>query len=203
MNTKTMMRIKNSLGAVLFVIFGTSLAGCAASVPNPTFPELTFGHLGQINLNVASLEIVSSYKSPMAAPNVEHLFPSPPEKALMRWANDRLRATGSSARARFTILDASVHETTLEKQKGIKGAFTKDQSERYDAVLEASLQITDDDTNSEGFANARASRSITVSEDATLNERAQAWFELNEALMQDINAALEKNISQYLGNWLN
>ncbi len=201
--TKTMTRVKNFRGAILLVIFGTSLAGCAASVPNPTFPELTFGHLGQINLNVASLEIVSSYKSPMAAPNVEHKFPSSPEKALMRWASDRLRATGSSARASFTILNASVRETTLEKQKGIKGAFTKDQSERYDAVLEASLKITDDDTNSEGFANAKASRSITVREDATLNERAQAWFELNEALMQDINAALEKNISQYLGNWLN
>ncbi|NQU57272.1 MAG: hypothetical protein HQ513_08555 [Rhodospirillales bacterium] len=196
------MRIKRYLGTCLLIVFGFTLTGCAASVPTPTFPELTFGHLGLINLNVASLEIVSSYKSPMAVPNVEHRFPTPPGVALKRWADDRLKAAGTSARARFTILDASVRETTLEMQKGLKGAFTKDQSERYDGVLEATLEIIDDNANSKGFANAKVSRSITVREDATVNDRMQAWFKLNEALLQDINSEFEKNISQYLGNWL-
>lgn len=199
---KTKMRIKRFLGAGLLVVFGMTLAGCETSVPSPTFPELTFQHLGSIKLNVGSLEITSSYKAPMTGPNVDHLFPTPPGAALKRWATDRLIAAGSGDSARFTILDASVRETALEIKKGLAGVFTKDQSERYDAVLEASLQIIGDNAASKGFASARVSRSITVREDATVNDRAQAWFSLNEALMQDINAELEKNISRYLGDWL-
>jgi len=197
-----MKTIKRFQASILVIVFGIALAGCEASVQSPTFPELTFQHLGAINLNVESVEIVSTYEPPLVSPNVEHLFPTSPEKALERWASDRLVASGAGARARFTIIKASVRETKLEIKKGIQGAFTKDQSERYDAVLEASLQIIDDNGAAKGLANARVSRSVTVREDATLNERTQAWFNLNEALMQDINAELEKNISQYLGNWL-
>ena len=196
-------RIRRFLGAGLLIVFAGVLAGCEATVPSPAFPDLTFEHLGPIKLNVGSVEIISSYKPPLSAPNVEHLFPTPPGDALGRWAADRLIATGSASRARFVILDASVVETALKKEKGLTGAFTKDQSERYDAVLEATLEIFDDSGASKGFANARANRSVTVSEDATVNDRAQAWFSLNEALMRDINAELEKNISLYLGNWLN
>lgn len=197
-----MKKIKHSLAAVLALVLGLSLSACEATVPNPVFPELTFQHLGPINLNVASLEISSSYKAPMAAPNVEHLFPTTPSNALKRWAEDRLVATGSGSRGHFTILEASVRETALKTQEGIKGAFTKDQSERYDGLLEARLQIFDDKDASLGFVTAKVSRSITVREDATVNDREQAWFELNEAMMKSINAELEKNITQYLEGWL-
>lgn len=194
--------IKHLLTAVMAMIVGASLAGCEATVPTRTFPELTFQHLEKIDLNVASLETVTSYKAPMTEPNVDHLFPTAPGTALSRWAKDRLVAAGSGAVARFTVLDASVRETALSKQKGLKGAFTKDQSERYDATLEATLEIIDDSGRSRGFANAKVSRSITVREDATVNDREQAWFALTEALMKDINAEMEKNISQYLAGWL-
>jgi hypothetical protein len=83
------------------------------------------------------------------------------------------------------------------------GAFTKDQSERYDAVLEAKLEIFDDSGLSIGFARAQATRSVTVSEDSSVNQRKQAWFILTEELIRDINAELEKNILTYLSAWLN
>jgi len=198
---KTKM-IKRLLPAFLAVVFGFSLMACEATVPSRTFPELTYRHLGQIELQVGNVETVSSYKSPLAAPNVDHLFPTPPVDALDSWSADRLMASGTEGIARFTILDASVRETSLEKQKGLKGAFTKDQSERYDGALEATLEIIDNNGGSKGFASAKVSRSISVREDATVNDREQAWFDLTEALMKDFNAELEKNISSYLGNWL-
>jgi len=202
---RTTKMIKNLRAAALILFVGLSMAGCAASVPNPTFPDLTFRHLGPINLNVGALENATAYKAPLAGPNVEHLFPVPPGAALGRWAADRLVAAGDpgeGAMARFTILDASVLETALEMKKGLTGAFTKDQSERYDAMLTASLEIFDAGGTRKGFANATTKRSITVREDATVNQREQAWFSLTEALMKDISAELEKNISQYLGDWL-
>ena len=131
------------------------------------------------------------------------LFHNPPAGALRSWAKDRLRAIGTNSFARFTIIEASVTETRLDKKEGIIGAFTKDQSELYDAVLEARLEVFDDSGLSKGFAKARATRSVTVREDSSINQREQAWFNLTEELVRDINVALEKNILKYLSEWLN
>jgi hypothetical protein len=197
-----MIRIKRLVPAFLTLVFSLSLLACEATVPPRNFPELTFQHLEPIRLDVASLETVSSYKPPMTAPNVDHMFPTSPLNALSRWVSDRLVASGSGSVARFTIVDAAVRETTLTRKKGFTGAFTKDQSERYDAALEATLEIIDDSGSQKGFASAKVSRSVTVREDASVNDREQAWFNLTEALMKDINGELEKNISQYLANWV-
>jgi len=180
-----------------------SLGACQATAPTPVYPELTFQHLKSLNLNVAKLENVNSFKPTLSAPNVDHLFPTSPADALGRWAEDRLHAVGTNGFARFTILEASVTETRLDMKKGVIGAFTKDQSERYDAVLEGKLEIFDDSGVSRGFASARATRSVTVREDSSVNQREQAWFTLTEELLRDMDAELEKNISLYLSEWLN
>jgi hypothetical protein len=186
-----------------FVLGISSLTSCQVTSTSQVFPELTFQHLKPLSFNVAKLEIVSSYNQPMNAPNVDHLFHTSPSGALSSWAKDRLRAVGTNGLARFTIIEASVTETKLDKKKGIIGAFTKDQSERYDAILRAKLEIFDDRGLSKGFVGAQANRSITVREDSSINQREQTWFNLTEELVRDINAELEKNILIYLSKWLN
>ncbi len=178
------------------------LAACETPMVTQTLPELTYGHLSKFRLDVAQVQVAAEYVPPMKAPNVDHLFPTPPGKALRRWAADRLTAAGERGRARFVILNASVTETRLKMDKGFTGAFTTQQSERYDATVEASLEILDDRGFRKGFANARVSRSRTLGEDATINDRERMWFDLTEALMKDFNAELEKNIRQYLGGYL-
>ena len=186
------------LGIVIY-----SLASCQVTSHRQVFPELTFQHLKSLNLKIAKLKIINSYNPPMDAPNVDHLFNTPPALVLNRWAKDRLRAVGTNGYGQFTIIEASVTETKLEKKKGIIALLSKDQSERYDAILEAKLEIFDDRGLSKGFAKARATRSITVSEDSSINQRKQVWFNLTEGLIRDINAELEKNIHIYLTRWLN
>ncbi len=183
----------------LLVVF---LAACETPVVTQTLPELTYGHLSTFTLDVADIAVTAKYVPPMQAPNVDHLFPTPPGKALRRWAADRVRAGGRRGRARFVILDAAVTETALKLDKSFTGAFTKQQSERYDATVEVSLEILDDKGFRKGFANARVMRSRTLGEDATINDRERMWFDLTDALMRDFNAELEKNIRQYLGGYL-
>ncbi len=178
------------------------LASCVTSAPSEKFSELSYGHLGELSLNVETLKIASDFKPSMGGDNVEHLFPTPPEKALWKWAADRLRAQGSAAQARFVIIDASVIETRLEVEGGITGAFTKEQAVRYSGALEAVLEIVDAKGGRKGFASARVSRSKTLEEGATLNEKERLWFELTEALMSDFNREFEKNIRKFLGDWM-
>ena len=188
------------LPIILFVSF--LLAACETPPPAHKFPNLTFAHLGALNLNVATLEVVSDYRAPLKKPNVEHLFPAPPERTLKRWARDRLKAAGEGGSARFVISRAAVTETPLMMKTGLTGAFTTDQAERYDAVIEATLEILGPGGIRKGFASARVIRSRTVEEGISLNVREKMWFELTEALMKDFNAEMENNIRSHLGGQL-
>lgn len=178
------------------------LAACETAPPRQRHFELTFAQLPILSLDVARVEVISDYTPPLKAPNVEHLFPVPPGKGLRRWAADRLKAGGKKGSARFVIVNAAVTEAALPVTKGLKGAFKKEQSERYEAVVEASLEILDARGFRKGFASARVSRSRTVREDATLNQREAAWFAMTEALLNDFDKELEKNIRQYLLGFL-
>jgi hypothetical protein len=174
------------------------LAACAQTPPPEPLPELTFAHLDSIKLNVASVEIVENYVPPLRGPNIEHLFPQPPSQVARRWAEDRLRALGTEGRAQFVIDTASVVETRLKVEKGLRGAVTIDQATRYDATLTVTLEIRNDRGFRQAFATASAERSQTVPEDLTVNERRAIQHQLIEDVMIDLNATLEAKIAEFL-----
>ena len=174
------------------------LAACAQTPPPEPLPELTFAHLDSIKLNVASVEIVENYVPPLRGPNIEHLFPQPPSQVARRWAEDRLRALGTEGRAQFVVDTASVVETRLKVEKGLRGAVTIDQATRYDATLTVTLEIRNDRGFRQAFATASAERSQTVPEDLTVNERWAIQHQLVEDLMIDLNATLEAKIAEFL-----
>ena len=96
-----------------------------------------------MTLDVAEIEIIDATTPTNASPHVEQLFPVPPAHAAQRWARDRLRAGGLANRAQFIIQRADVIETSLPKSE-LAGIFTKDQGDRYDAVLSVLLEIRSD-----------------------------------------------------------
>jgi hypothetical protein len=163
---------------------------------------LSYAHLAPIRLNVADIQVQRVYNSPGTKPNVEQLFPVRPADAAERWARDRLQAAGAEGVAIVKILNASVVEVPLPRTTGLQGAFTTDQSERYDAVLEVSIEAQSRSTGRRVAVTTRAQRSRTVPEDITLNDREKVWFEMTEALMNDLNAALEREIYANFGDFV-
>ena len=195
--------IRTSALAILLVM-ATILGGCQSTPPASRFPDLTYAHRGVIRLDVARVEIADEYQEPLRPPNVDHLFPTPPERTMRRWASDRLAATGTQGRyARFVIQDAHVIETELPRTRGVRGAFTTDQTQRYDLSLKAAIEIREERGNFQtGFATAGVSRSRTVAENITVNEREKVWFEMLEQAMNELNAELERQIRTNMTRFL-
>ncbi len=173
------------------------LAGCQTPDPEPAYPELSYAHFGAIALDVQRIEVVRAYAPPAKKPNVEHLFPVSPLAAAERWINDRLRAAGRTGVARATISRASVVEVPLKRTSGVRGVFTKDQSERYDGQIEITISILGADGREKANVSSRAERSRTVAEDASPIDREKVWFEMTEAMMNDLNAALQRQINEH------
>ena len=186
----------------LLLLLVVGVAGCTVEVQRPEFPELTWTHLPPMTLDVTEIEIIDASQPTGASPHVEHLFPVPPAKAVERWARDRLRVGGRANRARLLIQHADVVETGLPRTEGLAGIFTTDQTERYDAELTVLLEIRSDSGILLGQVAAEVRKSRTVPEDASLNERDAAWFEMTEDLMTLFNAEMERNMPLYLDRWL-
>lgn len=190
--------------ASLVALAATDLAGCATPPPQNRFPDLTYAHLGEFRLDVAEISVISEYKSPFAPPNIEQNMPVVPERAMRRWAADRLAATGTPGHtAQFIIQDAKVTDTPLAKTQGLRGVFTSDQSNRYDSSFAARIVVrAERGYFGTGEASARATRARTVAEGISINEREKVWFELVEATMNDLNAELDRQIRGKLGRFL-
>ena len=178
------------------------LTGCETAAPPSGFPQLSYSHLPPIKLNVARIKIVDAYRSPGVAPNVEHLFPIKPIEAAKLWARERLKPVGQSGVAQVTIRRASVIEVPLSRSSGMRAMVTTDQAERYDGVIEISIAILDKSGFQLGAVVSRAQRSKSVPEDISVYGREKVWFNMVEAMMNDVNASLETQIRKHFRNSL-
>ena len=181
-----------------FTLIALAVSGCA-SPPAPKFPDLRFTHMPKITLDVASIEIVDNFQ-PAGAAHIEDRMPVSPETALRNWAQDRLQAGGVSGVAKFIINSAAVTETKLTKKGGITGAFTTQQSHRYDAHLRVELRLEGVPRVSKAFAEANVTRSQTLGEDASINVREQMWFDLTDSLMKDYDPLMAASIRTHLSD---
>jgi len=197
--TMTFSKLARAAIAAGFLALG---AACSTPAQHQSYPELTYGHHGVINLDVARIEFSNVYQPPMRAPNVEHTAPANPSVVMERWVRDRLRATGVTGEARVVLRDAKIVETRLAVQGGLRGAFTTEQGYRYDANIEVEIQLRDAGGVQRAFAKTQAARSRTTAENATLAEREKVLFGLVEATMTEINGEFEKHIRQHLGNYV-
>ena len=193
-----MPRLTLAALAVLSIL----IAACETKVERPRYAAITFAHQEPITLNVATLRIVPAYQQTGVPPHVEHEFPVNPLETVKRWGQDRLSPIGQSGEIVVTIHEASVVEVALEKESGLTGIFTEDQSERYDAVIKVTIQANDPTRGLTASTSAETKRSRTVPEDLTLNEREAVWYALTEALMRDVDKQLESSVRQHLAGFL-
>jgi hypothetical protein len=177
-----------------------TLAACESKPPpRPTFADIRFTERPPMRIDAAAVDIERQFRPTLRPPNVEHLFPVSPERAMENWARDRLQATGTSRRVRVRIVDASVREVELPRTGGVRGAFTTDQAQRYDATVEMSVDIMGERGFAERSVTAKAARSRSVPENITPNDRELVWYQLTKELMADLDIELERQIRSNFG----
>jgi hypothetical protein len=191
----------NRFAAALAGLAVLLLAACETP-KGPTYPEIRFTDAAPIAFQAGSLDVTSTWRSPLADPNVEHRFPVSIEQTARNWANDRLKAAGGAAGMRYTVIEASAVEEGLKKTTGIKGAFTTDQTERYTAKITVKLEVFNNATGTAGEAMVTVERFQTVAEDYTVNQRNQIWYDLTRDLAKDLDAKMEAEIRKNLGQFL-
>ncbi len=186
------------LGAGLLAL----LAGCTPP-PHPTYPELRFTAEPPIRLDVAGIDVRDDYQPPLRPPNVDHLFPVSPMRAAETWARDRLQATGTTGRAVFILRNASVIETNLPTKQGLSGALTTQPAERDDLTLQATVEIVDANGLPVRTANVTVTRSQSLLEGITPDQRDHVRYDMTKAAMADFGRQMESEIRNNFGMYYN
>ena len=184
---------------ICIALLAAALGACNTPPHRQEFPEITFQHLQPFRLDVAQVRIVDGYH-PDPGSDIGNQFPEPPIKVARQWGQDRLRAVGRQGEAIYTIKLAKATDTPLKRSQGFSAITHKDQSDRYDLAITVNLEVRSGGKS--GAVTAQSTRSQTVAEDMTLNEREGVLFNLLDATMKDVNAQMQKLIPQYLGGFL-
>lgn len=197
-------RFASLLTAFLMIASGTLLASCSDDAqPGPMLPvSMSFSRYQPIYLDVANIDIVEEYKSPMQEPNVEHLLPYSPAEAMRQWTKDRIRSVGLNNTLQVIIKDASVVGVELPVKDSLTGYFSPGPDKRYDARLEVELRIYSSGAMSEANVVVVATQSNTISKKATVMERKAAFMGMLQQMMDAANAELEKQIFKYFTRFI-
>jgi hypothetical protein len=174
------------------------LASCGPPPEVPIYPDLRFSGQPPLLLDAGPINILSLYQPA----ETDRTFPVPPLQAVQNWARDRLRTSGKGGPARFTIRDASAVVKDLAVKGGVSGTFTDQASQEYTVAADVTLEILDTRNVIVRTVHVTATRSQSVLQSATPNDRDKARYELVKALMADFDRQMEQQIRDNFGPYL-
>lgn len=187
--------MKRLMTAGLIPLLLLGLSACETPVPSRKFPEIGFSHHPTINLNVREIRVDGPPAGGVS--DVDSRSPVSLSGTAKRWGPERLRAVGQSGVAVVRIEEALFTEERLKRTGGLRGVFTTDQTDRYEASVKMSVSVEAHPTG-RGIASASARRARTVAEGITLADREKVMFDLIETVMRDIDRVLDAEIRKHL-----
>ena len=187
-----------------FTLLACTLLFACESAPAGYTPEpFDFSSKTPIRFDVAEIRVIDTYHPPMTPPNVDHEFPVPPNAAINLWVKQRLAAVGHQGTLEVTIDDASVKETTLPKTKGVKGLFTNEQDRRYDLHAHVLFRLYNGtDAMSIAAGDVTITRSHTLAENATVDDRTKLFDKMAKDMMASFDAQAVQRFNQYFSVYL-
>ncbi|MCB9991271.1 MAG: hypothetical protein H6867_07800 [Rhodospirillales bacterium] len=187
-----MASILSGFKGFMFVLCGVLiLTGCTTTVPEgKPLPELTFVHLDRLPVQVARIDIENRYQASADPKDVSSSFPSPPDIALRRYAENRLQAAGGSGVLTFVIDDATIHHSLVQPEGKIANWMGVDRKDRYDVFMRIRMY----ETGADGFEGTHSvlnfKRTISIPQRYSVADKELEKFKFLEMLMQDVDEAV-------------
>lgn len=183
----------------LFVCLLLVLGACSSSSPEgKPLPDMTFKHVEPIIVRVSSVDIENRYDSAADLKDVSSSFPVPPDIALRRYAENRIKAAGfdEAGTLKFVIEDVHIYQSMVQPAGKFSGWLGVKRKDLYEVAMKIRLYIVADD-GAEGIHSIlNMRRSIAIPQSYSLAEKEQEKFKFLEMLMSDVDEAVIKTLGE-------
>lgn len=172
-------------------------AGCtfSSSIEGKPLPDLTFEHIAPLPVNVQDIEIVNSYDPAKDSKDISSTFPTPPDIAMERYAENRLKAKGQGGTLRFIIENSYIHRRYIEADSVVSKWMRLDGKDRYDVTMDITLYVIYPDGRRGPRSVLKMERYISIPESVSLAERELEQLRFIELLAEDIDRAITQSLT--------
>lgn len=188
--------------ATAIVLTAIPLAGCTmtAEEARKPLPSLTEPFIQPFHVNASEVSIESRYDPLANAQDVSSTFPTPPDVALKRYAETRLRAAGGEGVLRFMIEDASVYQEQKPSPSEIARWLRVDDKDRYTATIRIAMQRDGVSATAPGAMGTqmRVERTLTIPRSTSLAERDRLLHGFMQQILTDIDKAVIDSLTNTL-----
>lgn len=163
-------------------------------------PEVTATG-SRIDLGVSYLDIITDYVGTQKPPYIDHIISPAPSMQLSQWATDTLHPADKDGNALLTIVNASMTETELDGEEGLKALFTNQQRLLVFVELEAVLSVSHPDGKKSATLNLAVSAEKSIADDTTPDQADQIRFEAIREAIGRFDQELRRQLSAFNGSW--
>ncbi len=176
----------------------SGLAGCGpAASPRPSVTNTG----GQIDLGIASLDIISDYVSPSTPPYIDHIIMPSPAMQLSQWATKTLVPSDDEGNALLTIMTASMKEVELDGEDGLKALFTNQQRLLVTVELEGALLFSHPDGRKSATLALASSAEKSIADNTSPEEADQIRYEAIREAVGRFDQELRSQLVGFDGKW--
>jgi hypothetical protein len=168
----------------------TACSSTSKSAGKPV-PEMTFAHVEPIYVNVNAVDIENLYNPDKSENDVSSTFPTPPDIALRRYAEKRIKPSGQSQdRLKFVIEEVQINHSYIEPSGSFSQLLKRGGKDHYDVEMRLGLYKFSPDGTMLDQSVFSLEKDITIPEGLSLAEREMEQLKFLEQLMNDVDQAV-------------
>lgn len=164
-------------------------------------PHMVFNKYKVISINSAEIEIDNRYEMSQMPPHVEHYFPISLETTMKNLIDSKLLALGESNRLKVIIDDLSVVKEKLPEGTGFVGSFRKHPTHILKSRVVMRFELVDEKRPEVilGHSTLVAKRDRPVYGNMSVADKEHAYYQLTEALVDDVYKGFADTVQKYFG----
>ncbi len=196
--SKTIFRARPAVLSFLClgVLLGTAACSTTAVAPRTAAPELTFTEISPYMVEAALVDVQTTYQPGADPRDISSRFPVPPDIALKRYAENRLKPGGLQGQMDFVIEDARVYLQTIKPESTVANWVGAGEQDQYELFIRVRLR----ETQPGGLPGRQAvltfNRTLTMPASASLDDREYRQVVFLDALMKDIDAGVTRALQE-------
>jgi hypothetical protein len=162
-------------------------------------PEMTFAHVSPLYLDVYDIEVENQYDPDRDPDDISSSFPTPPDIALKRYADTRLKASGSGGDIlKFVIEDARVKHNYIQPEGRLSYWTKSGGKDHYNVQMRLRIYKIHSDGSESNQSVLKLERAISIPDTFNLSEREMEQLKFLEMLMDDVDEAVTSVITKKL-----